>query len=181
MWRNFIPAAAVLVLGGVLAFALFQIGSGHLDVHEIKSPLLGKAAPSFALPSVADPAKRVESRALAGRPYLLNVWGTWCAACEEEHPALISIAQTAGVPLIGIDWRDNRDDAVRYLAERGNPYAEVGSDADGRAAIEWGVYGAPETFLVAANGRVLVKHIGPLSAEVWKEKFMPQLTAAGGG
>ena len=181
MWRYFIPAAAVLVLGGVLAFALVQIGSGHLDVHEIKSPLLGKLAPGFVLPSVADPTVRVESRALAGRPYLLNVWGTWCAACEEEHPALIAIAQSGAVPLIGIDWRDNRDEAVRYLAQRGNPYREVGSDADGRAAIEWGVYGAPETFLVGANGRVLVKHIGALTAEVWKQKFVPQLVAAGGG
>ncbi len=180
MWRYFVPAAAFVALGGVLAFALVRIGSGHLDVHEIKSPLLGKAAPAFALPSVADPAKRVDSRNLAGHAYLLNVWGTWCAACEEEHPALISIAQSGGVPLIGIDWRDNREEAVRYLAQRGNPYQEVGSDEDGRAAIEWGVYGAPETFLVAANGRVLVKHIGPLTGDVWKQKFVPLLAAAGG-
>lgn len=180
MWRYFIPAAAVLVLGGVLAFALVRIGSGHLDVHEIKSPLLGKPAPGFALPSVMDPAKRVESRALAGRVYLLNVWGTWCAACRDEHEALIAIARSRRVPVIGIDWRDDREEAVRYLSELGNPYSEVGSDADGRAAIEWGVYGAPETFLVAADGRVLVKHIGALTNAVWNEKFVPLLGRAGG-
>lgn len=181
MWRYFLPAVAVIALGGVLAFALFRIGSGHLDVHEIKSPLLGKAAPGFALPSVTDPQQRVESRSLAGRAYVVNVWGTWCGACRDEHESLLAIARSGRVPLIGIDWRDDRDEAVRYLAQLGNPYQAVGSDADGRTAIEWGVYGAPETFLVGADGKVLVKHIGALSDAVWKEKFVPLLGRAGGG
>ena len=179
MWRPYIPAAAFLVLGGLLAYALLRIGSGKLDVHEIKSPLIGRAAPAFTLPSVTDPALRVDSRSLAGKMYVVNVWGTWCAACREEHESLLAIARAGKVPLIGIDWRDDRDQAVRYLAELGNPYQQVGSDADGRTAIEWGVYGAPETFLVSAQGTVLAKHIGALTSAVWQEKFAPHLAAGG--
>ena len=175
MWRYLLPATAVLALGGLLAFALLRIGAGKLDVHEIKSPLIGRSAPSFNLPSVTDPTQRIDSHALAGHVYVLNVWGTWCAACREEHEALLAISHTGGVPLVGIDWRDEPELAVRYLAELGNPYQQVASDADGRAAIDWGVYGAPETFLVSAQGTVLAKHIGPLSEAVWREKFVPLL------
>lgn len=179
MWRYFLPAGAVLALGALLFFALFRIGSGKLDVHEIKSPLIGKAAPGFALPSVTDPTRQVESRALAGKMYLVNVWGTWCAACAEEHEALLSIAAAHEVPVIGIDWRDDRDAAVSYLAQRGNPYQEVASDADGRVAINWGVYGAPETFLVSPEGTVIEKFVGPLTDDVWKERFAPHLKQGG--
>jgi cytochrome c biogenesis protein CcmG, thiol:disulfide interchange protein DsbE len=180
MWRYFVPAGAFLALGGLLAFALVRIGAGKLDVHEIKSPLLGRPAPAFVLPSVTDPATLVDSRALAGKMYLLNVWGTWCGGCREEHAALLTIARTSGVPLVGIDWKDERAAAVQYLGQLGNPYQQVASDADGRVAIDWGVYGAPETFLVSAAGTVLEKHIGPLSEAVWQQKFAPHLTAGGG-
>jgi cytochrome c biogenesis protein CcmG/thiol:disulfide interchange protein DsbE len=180
MWRYFAPAVAFLVLGALFAFTLLRIGEGKLDVHEIQSPLIGKAAPAFALPSVADPAQLVDSHALAGKMYVLNVWGTWCGGCREEHPALLEIARSGGVPLIGIDWKDERDVAVQYLAELGNPYQQVASDADGRVAIDWGVYGAPETFLISDTGTVLVKHIGPITAAAWQEKFVPHLKAGGG-
>lgn len=176
MWRNFLPAAAFLVLGALLAFALVRIGSGKLDVHEIKSPLIGRTAPPFTLPSVLEPSRQVASSSLAGHMYVLNVWGTWCAACREEHDALLEIARRGGVPLIGIDWRDERGLAVQYLSELGNPYQEVASDSDGRSAINWGVYGAPETFLVSADGKVLEKHIGPLTAAIWQEKFVPLIS-----
>ena len=179
MWRYFIPAAAFVALGALLAFALMRIGSGKLDVHEIKSPLLGKAAPGFSLPGVPDAGPRVESSALAGQVYVLNVWGTWCAACRDEHEALLAIARTGRVPLIGIDWRDDPALAMQYLAQLGNPYQQVGSDADGRVAINWGVYGAPETFLVSASGTVLAKHVGPLTDAIWQQEFVPQLKAAG--
>jgi len=178
MWRYFVPAAAFVGLGGLLAFALVRIGTGKLDVHEIKSPLIGRAAPAFDLPSVTDPNRRLDSHSLAGRTYLVNVWGTWCAACRDEHESLLQIARSGRVPLIGIDWRDERALAVSYLGQLGNPYTEVVSDADGRVAINWGVYGAPETFLVSAAGVVLEKHVGPLSAEVWQRKFMPHLGGA---
>jgi cytochrome c biogenesis protein CcmG/thiol:disulfide interchange protein DsbE len=175
VWRYFIPAGAFVALGALLAFALMRIGTGKLDVHEIKSPLIGRAAPAFVLPSVTDPARQLDSHALAGQAYLVNVWGTWCAACRDEHDALLAIARTGRVPLIGIDWRDERALALSYLTQLGNPYREVVSDSDGRVAIDWGVYGAPETFLVSPAGVVLVKHVGAMSEEIWQQKFLPQL------
>jgi cytochrome c biogenesis protein CcmG, thiol:disulfide interchange protein DsbE len=178
VWRYFIPAGGFVALGGFLAFALMRIGSGKLDVHEIKSPLIGRAAPAFILPSVTDPAKQLDSHSLAGQAYLVNVWGTWCGSCRDEHDALLAIARSGRVPLIGIDWRDERALAVGYLAQLGNPYREVVSDSDGRVAIDWGVYGAPETFLVSPAGIVLEKHVGPLTEEAWRTKFLPLLAAA---
>jgi cytochrome c biogenesis protein CcmG, thiol:disulfide interchange protein DsbE len=152
---------------------LMRISTGKLDVREIQSPLIGKPAPSFALPSVVDPSKVVDSKSLKGRMYLFNVWGTWCGGCREEHSALVTIARTGGVPIIGLDWKDDRDQAAGYLAQLGNPYTEVASDADGRVAIDWGVYGAPETFLVSADGVILQKHIGEITDAIWREKFQP--------
>jgi cytochrome c biogenesis protein CcmG/thiol:disulfide interchange protein DsbE len=180
VWRYFAPAGAFLALGAVLAFALMRIGQGKLDVREIQSPLIGRTAPAFVLPSVTDPGKLIDSRSLAGKAYIFNVWGTWCAACQEEHSELLTIARTAGVPIIGLDWKDDRENAVQYLGQLGNPYQEVASDSDGRVAIEWGVYGAPETFLVSAAGSVLVKHIGAITEKNWQEKFVPHLKTAGG-
>jgi cytochrome c biogenesis protein CcmG/thiol:disulfide interchange protein DsbE len=179
MWRYLTPAIAFLALGALFAFALMKIGSGKLDIREIKSPLIGKPAPAFVLPSLTDPAKTVDSRTLAGRPYVLNVWGTWCAECRAEHAALLAIAGQGGVKVIGLDWKDDHQQALSYLATLGNPYAEVASDDDGRTAINWGVYGAPETFLVSADGIVLAKHIGAVSIGVWQQKFAPHLKAGG--
>jgi cytochrome c biogenesis protein CcmG, thiol:disulfide interchange protein DsbE len=180
MWRYLGPAAAFVVLGALFAFTLLRIDSGKLDVHEIPSPLIGKEAPAWSLPTVADPAVRVDSHTLAGTAYLLNVWGTWCAECRAEHTALLELARTGGVPLIGIDWKDERAEAVSYLRELGNPYQQTVSDSEGRVAIDLGVYGAPETFLISADGRILAKHIGAMSAEVWRDKFVPKLGRGGG-
>ena len=173
MWRYMAPAGAFLALGALFAFALLRIQRGDLDVREIKSPLLGKPAPSFVLPLVTDPAQRFDSHALAGKAYVVNVWGTWCPACREEHESLLSLSRIAGVPFIGIDWKDEGPLAQQYLTQLGNPYQQVVADADGRVAIDWGVYGAPETFLVSPQGIVLQKHTGALTAAVWAEKFAP--------
>jgi cytochrome c biogenesis protein CcmG/thiol:disulfide interchange protein DsbE len=179
MWRYFMPAAAFLALGALFAFALVKIGSGKLDIREIKSPLIGKPAPAFVLQSLTDPSRQVDSKTLAGKPYVFNVWGTWCAECRAEHPALLALARRGDLTLIGLDWKDEHQEALSYLAALGNPYAQVASDDDGRTAINWGVYGAPETFLVSADGIVLAKHIGALNAQVWREKFAPHLPAGG--
>jgi cytochrome c biogenesis protein CcmG/thiol:disulfide interchange protein DsbE len=180
MWRHLLPAVLFVALGALFAFALVRIGSGKLDVHEIPSPLIGKPAPAFRLPSVLDPALPVDSHALAGHPYVVNVWGTWCPECRAEHGALLELARTTGVPFIGIDWKDDHAAAVQYLAGLGNPYRAVAADDDGRVSIDFGVYGAPETFLVSRDGHILAKHIGAISGEVWREKFAPALAAAGG-
>ena len=179
MWRYLGPAAAFVALGALFAYALLRIDSGKLDVHEIPSPLIGKPAPAWVLPTVVDPATSVDSRSLAGKPYLLNVWGTWCAECRAEHPALLELARTGGVSMIGVDWKDERAEAVAYLRQLGNPYQQTVADDDGRVAINFGVYGAPETFLISADGRILAKHIGAMTTQVWREKFVPKLSPGG--
>ena len=180
MLRYLGPAIAFLVLGGVFWFALHRIGNGTLDVREIKSPLIGKAAPTFTLPLVMDPEQKFDSKSMAGKVYVVNVWGTWCPACREEHESLISLSRITGVPFIGIDWKDDGVEARRYLTQLGNPYQTVVADAEGRIAIDWGVYGAPETFLVSKDGKVLAKHAGALTEAVWAEKFAPLVSQQGG-
>lgn len=174
------PAIAVLALFGVFMFALARIGSGDLVVSEIPSPLIGKPAPGIDLPTIAGPEGRFTSASLLGKPWLLNVWGTWCPACRDEHPALMELAPVIGVPIIGLDWKDDANDARAWLDSLGNPYYAVAFDPVGRTAIDYGVYGAPETFLIGADGRVLAKFIGPLTAEVWETKLKPKLSGSQG-
>jgi cytochrome c biogenesis protein CcmG/thiol:disulfide interchange protein DsbE len=174
-WRFILPAAAFAVL-----VAFFVIGLQR-DPGTIPSPLIGKPAPAFSLESLGDPAWRVGTADFAGRAWLLNVWATWCAGCRDEHEALLAIARENRVPIVGLNWRDDRSLALGWLAQLGNPYASVAYDPEGRTAIDWGVYGAPETFLVGADGRVLVKHIGPLTLDVWQRKFLPLLPSPGEG
>jgi cytochrome c biogenesis protein CcmG, thiol:disulfide interchange protein DsbE len=178
--KHWLPVAVFLALGAVFAVTLAKIGSGELNVREIQSPLLGKAAPAWELPTVEDAARTIGTQQLAGRPYLLNVWGTWCFACREEHAALLEIAGEGVVPIVGLNWKDERDLAMDWLSRLGNPYTYNAFDAEGRVAIDWGVYGAPETFLVSGQGVVLTKHVGPMTQQVWREKFVPLLAQAGG-
>ncbi len=117
---------------------------------------------------------------MRGGPWLLNVWGTWCPACREEHPALMQLASTIGIPIIGLDWKDDANAAREWLAQLGNPYAAVAFDPVGKTAIDYGVYGAPETFLIGADGTVLAKHIGPITIEAWESKLKPKLPTVGG-
>jgi cytochrome c biogenesis protein CcmG/thiol:disulfide interchange protein DsbE len=178
--KHWLPVAVFLALGAVFAFTLTKIGRGELDVREIQSPLIGKVAPPWELPTVEDPAKSIGTQQLAGKPYLLNVWGTWCFACREEHAALLEIAGYGAVPIVGLNWKDERDLAQDWLARLGNPYTHNAFDAEGRVAIDWGVYGAPETFLISAQGIVLHKHVGPMTTQIWRDEFVPLLAKAGG-
>ena len=178
MWKFIVPFGLFALLGVFLYVGL------HRDPSYVPSPLIGKPAPDFTLPSLQDPAYPVSSKDLAGRPWVLNVWGTWCAGCRQEHPVLLQIARSTSVPIIGLDWKDDATEAQRWLAELGNPYAAVAFDSEGRVAIDWGVYGAPETFLIGADGKVLYKHIAPMTLEVWAKEFEPRIqaaTAAAGG
>jgi cytochrome c biogenesis protein CcmG/thiol:disulfide interchange protein DsbE len=168
----------------VAAFAglviVFSIGLQR-DPSELPSPYIGNPAPAFDLPTLADPERRFANETLAGEVSLVNVWATWCVGCRQEHGFLMELAQSGRIPIYGINWRDNRADALRWLAQYGDPYVMSGFDGDGRAGIDWGVYGAPETFLVNAEGRVLYRHTGPLDAAVWQADFEPLLAASGGG
>ncbi len=168
-----LPGIAFILLAAFLVQGLF------LDPSRIPSPLIGAPAPQFALPDLADSSRQVSNRDWTGSPYLVNVWGTWCAGCREEHEVLLDIARDSDLPILGINWKDQRELALRWLAELGNPYSAVGADLEGRVAIDWGVYGAPETFLVGADGRVLWKHIGPLTLEAWRVDFLPRLAGQG--
>jgi cytochrome c biogenesis protein CcmG/thiol:disulfide interchange protein DsbE len=172
MWKFIVPFGLFLLLGGFLFVGLQR------DPSYVPSPLIGKQAPEFSLPSLHDPAYPVSTKDLAGRPWVLNVWGTWCAGCRQEHPVLLQIARQSSVPIIGLDWKDDAAEAKRWLAELGNPYAAVAFDSEGRVAIDWGVYGAPETFLIGADGTVLYKHIAPMTLEVWAREFEPRIKAA---
>ncbi len=165
-----------LALFGLLGLALFKGLS--LNPREVPSPLIGKPAPEFSLPSLQDASYPVSSRELLGQPWVLNVWGTWCGGCRQEHDTLLAIARQKTVPIVGLNWKDDNALAQDWLRQLGNPYAVVAEDRDGRTAIDWGVYGAPETFLIGPDGLVLYKHIAPMTMEVWNTEFLPRIEAA---
>lgn len=171
-----------LLAGGVVVFlallALLAYGvhrSGVADRDSLPSALIGKPAPSFDLPLLHDPSIRVRAADLRGAPYVLNVWGSWCPTCREEHPILTRFALTKRVRVIGYNWKDERADALHWLEQLGNPYLLVLADADGRTAIDWGIAAAPETFLVDAQGIVRWKYSGALTQQVIDEQLVPQL------
>lgn len=172
MNRAFLPLAVFAVLVPVFIIGLTK------DPRELPSPFIDEPAPEFSLPSLTEPEKTVSSSDYAGQYALINVWATWCVGCRQEHNFLMELSRSQDVPIYGINWRDNRDEALRWLQALGDPYVASGFDADGRVGIDWGVYGAPETFLVSAEGVVLHKHLGPLDATAWERDFVPKI---GGG
>ncbi|WP_066096229.1 DsbE family thiol:disulfide interchange protein [Xanthomonas massiliensis] len=175
-----LPTAA-WIAGGVLFVALLALlawgvsRSGRPDRDTLPSALIGKPAPDFALPVLHDPSATLRARDLHGAPYVLNVWGSWCPACAEEHAALSRFALTKRVRVIGYDWKDNPADALAWLEQRGNPYFVVVTDQDGRAALDWGIAAAPETFLVDARGIVRWKYSGALTDQVIAQQLIPLL------
>jgi cytochrome c biogenesis protein CcmG/thiol:disulfide interchange protein DsbE len=169
--RFLIPAAIFLALAGVL-----YVGVVHSpNKSTMQSALLGKTVPDFTLPVLDNPGMTLTNKQLAGRPWVLNVWGTWCVACRDEHPVLLEIAKQNVLPLVGLDWKDEDEAALEWLKQLGNPYSVVVADRDGRAAINFGVYGAPETFFIDADGRVQYRHVGAMTMEVWQREFLSRL------
>ena len=169
----FVPLVLFVVLVVFLLIGLRR------DPREVPSPLINKAAPAFQLPQLQDPTKTFSAQDMRGKVWLVNFWGTWCIACREEHPWLVEYAKSNAVPIVGVDYKyssdtsDERAAAVRWLAELGNPYSMTVYDADGRTSIDFGVYGAPETFLIDKQGVIRFKQIGPLTPEVWQNKVLP--------
>ena len=139
---RWLPLAIFLALGLLLAAGVWM--SRNPDREALPSPLIGKRAPDFALPSLHEPQRTVTLRQLRGQPFVLNVWASWCVECRVEHPVLTRFAETRRVRVVGYDWQDQRADALRWLEQFGNPFWVVVADADGKAAIDWGVSGAPE-------------------------------------
>ncbi|HSQ23054.1 MAG TPA: DsbE family thiol:disulfide interchange protein [Pyrinomonadaceae bacterium] len=161
---------------GLAAFLLVGL---NRDPRELPSPLINKTAPDFQLQQLKEPAKTLSAKDLRGKVWLLNFWGTWCIACREEHPRLIEYAKTKAVPIYGVDYKyandstDERAAAIQFLAEVGNPYTATVYDPEGRTSIDYGVYGAPESYLIDKNGVVRFKQIGPITDEVWNNKIVP--------
>jgi cytochrome c biogenesis protein CcmG, thiol:disulfide interchange protein DsbE len=177
MNRFLLPLGLFVLLAVVLA-----IGIRHSpEKGIIASPLIGRTAPPFALPNLADPAQQVRSVDLKGHWYLFNVWGTWCGECRQEHQTLLQVQRAGVVPIIGLDWKDDDAQAVTWLTQLGNPYQSVATDHSGRTAIDWGVYGAPETFLVSPEGVVVYKHVGALTPDTWAREILPRVSAPPAG
>jgi cytochrome c biogenesis protein CcmG/thiol:disulfide interchange protein DsbE len=161
-----LPVVVFVVLAG-----LFLVRLGGDDPSRLPSALINKPVPAFALPPLEGltangrPVPGLSDQDLKGRVTVVNVWASWCAPCRQEHPLLVDLAKDASIRVVGINQKDNPDNARRFLGALGNPFAAVGTDSNGRASIEWGVYGVPETFIVGPDGMIRHKHIGPLTPE----------------
>jgi len=170
--RRFQPALLVPLMLFVGVFAAFGFGL-RLNPSLVPSPLIGKAVPTFKLLPVEGHSHGLSSADLRGKVLLVNVFASWCVACREEHPLLMRLKAEGIVPVYGMDYKDKPEDAVRWLATMGDPYPRTGADLDGRVAIDWGVYGVPETFVVDRRGRIAFKHIGSITPEVLDRTILP--------
>ncbi len=169
MARYLVPLVIFLVLVGFLAVGL------RLNPREVPSPLIDRSAPAFNLPSVRDPERTVGLADLKQQVSLFNVWASWCVSCRQEHPLLVELSRRDVVPIYGLNYKDSRSDALRWLNSLGDPYQASAFDEDGRVGIDWGVYGVPETFVVDRNGIIRHKHTGPISVDDWKNTLLPMI------
>lgn len=166
--RALVPLIIFVALVALLFYGL------QLDPRKVPSPLVGKPAPDFELVSLEDPDRLVNSDILRGRVSLVNVWASWCPSCRQEHGELMKIARDhPDLQVIGFNWKDTRADAIEMLRRYGNPYVVSVFDPDNRYGLHWGVYGAPETFIVDAEGIIRYKHIGPVDAQAWESTIRP--------
>jgi len=167
MSRFVIPLVLFVVLVVFLA-----IGLGR-DPHEVPSPLINQSAPHFQLAQLKDPSRTFSGDEMRGKVWLLNVWASWCITCRDEHPLLLEYARSKAVPIYGLNLKDKPEDALAWLGELGDPYVLSVSDLDGRVGIDYGVYGAPETYLIDRNGVIRFKQIGPVTPDIWTQKILP--------
>jgi cytochrome c biogenesis protein CcmG/thiol:disulfide interchange protein DsbE len=171
----FLPLALFLALSGVF---LFQLMSGR-DASVVPSALIGAQAPQTALPPLEGlDLPGLASADFAGKVTLVNVWASWCAPCRQEHPMLMRLAEDDRIRIAGLNYKDSPANARRFLGELGNPFDAVGVDDNGRTAIDWGVYGVPESFVVGPDGTILYKHVGPFSAASFEREVLPAIEAA---
>jgi cytochrome c biogenesis protein CcmG/thiol:disulfide interchange protein DsbE len=167
-----VPLVVAVALGAVLWEGLY------LNPREIPSALIGKPAPAFTLPALPGREPGLSSDNLKGEVSLVNVFASWCVACRVEHPLLLRLKQEQAVPIHGIDYKDDPQAALGWLAEHGDPYTRVGADRSGRVGIDWGVYGVPETFVIDRDGVIVCKQIGPITEREWTRKLKPAIEAA---
>lgn len=169
-----IPVVGFLLLAAIFARNLYIVGIEGRQASDLPSVLVDKPAPQFSLPPISGDGKGFTRADLGGKPSLVNVWASWCPPCRIEHPVLMQLARQ-GVTIWGINYKDKAADAQAFLDELGDPFKAIGADRTGRTAIDWGVYGYPETFVVDAEGRVRYRHVGPIRSEDLKNKIMPLL------
>lgn len=167
MARHLIPLLVFVVI------VCFLWAGLSLNPREVPSPLIDKPAPEFALPKLREQGAIIRTADLRGQVWLLNVFASWCTPCLEEHPLLIDIARSNVVPLYGLNYKDQRPVALKWLRKHGDPYTGIMVDVEGRTGIEYGVYGVPETFVIDKLGVIRFKHIGPLTPQVLEEKIVP--------
>ena len=174
MYRFILPFVVFVLLIVVFSFGLFN------DPRKLPSPFIDEQAPTFELPSLTRPGETVGTDDFGDGFALLNVWANWCVGCRQEHDFLLQLANSGTIPIYGINWRDDRNEAIRWLQQLGDPYVVSGYDGTNRAGIDWGVYAAPETFLVDPDGIIRHKHLGPLSAAIWERDFVPLIRREAG-
>jgi cytochrome c biogenesis protein CcmG/thiol:disulfide interchange protein DsbE len=180
--RGILVFVPLVVFLGLAAVFLLRLGAG--DVSRIPSVLIGHPAPTTVLPGVAGlerggkPVPGLNAETFKGAVTVLNVWASWCVPCRDEAPLLLTLARDQRVRIIGINYKDSAENARRFLARYGNPYAANGADGNGRASIEWGVYGVPETFVVGRDGRIAYKLIGPIEPVNLEKVLKPEIEKA---
>jgi len=173
-WLAFLPLVLMLVLGSV-----FWLNMGK-DPAELPSALVGKPVPDFDLPPLPGRTDGLAAADLRdGQPKLVNVFASWCVPCRIEHPVLMDL-QRQGIPVAGINYKDEPAKALAFIGQLGDPYSRIGADRDGRVAIDWGVYGVPETFVIDREGKIVLRFPGPLSPEIVRDRILPALAGAGG-
>lgn len=165
--RYVLPLAAFLVLAVFLGIGL------NLNPREVPSPLVGKPAPHFELPQLHHADRTFSESDMRGKVWLLNVWASWCVSCRDEHPVLVELARSAAIPIVGLNYKDKREDGIAWLARLGNPYAVSAYDDQGKVGIDYGVYGVPETYLIDKRGVIRYKRIGIVTPQIIREKIMP--------
>ncbi|HWI82729.1 DsbE family thiol:disulfide interchange protein [Ramlibacter sp.] len=167
--RFLVPLALFFVLVGFLAVGLRK------DPREVPSPLVNKAAPMFKVPQVVLADKTFSPEEMKGKVWMLNVFASWCVACKVEHPLLMEMQRSQVAPLVGLDYKDKRPDALKFLSQNGDPYDLAAFDGDGRVGIDYGVYGVPETFVIDKKGVIRFKQIGPITPEALQKTILPLL------
>jgi len=175
MIGRLVPIIIFVLLGGLLAFGL-KIADHKTD---LPSPLIGKPMPAFSLPVLGKPNEVVKSDDLLGKPFLVNFWASWCVTCRLEHPYIEQLAKTGAIRVIGMNFRDEQPDALAWLQHNGNPYDLTLADHSGRTSIDFGVYAAPESFLVDANGIIVFKQLGAITPEVIDKEILPRVAKQG--
>ena len=167
--RFVIPFAVFVLLAAFLAVGLMR------DPREVPSPFIGKPAPGFRLEQLHDQELAFTPADMKGKVWMLNVWASWCVSCRVEHPLLVEMSRRKVVPIVGLNYKDKREDGVQWLAKFGNPYALSAFDVDGKVGIDYGVYGVPETFVIDREGVIRYKQIGPITPEALEQKILPLL------